>query len=120
MRGAPTAYHNAQGNIVLPLIINDELSFYIEEYSGIEQDLETVNDYTHLYGYNYKRSGYVKDYDNIRSLFNYVSADVGLITSPISNEEKNRLRARLKGIRFWNSDTIDFITDNTENEVLNG
>lgn len=121
MRGAPTAYHNAQGNIILPLIINDyELSFYIEEYSGIEQDLETVNDYTHLYGYNYKRSGYVKDFDNIRSLFNYVSADVGLITSPISNEEKNRLRARLKGVRFWNSDTIDFITDNTENEVLNG
>ena len=120
MRGAPTAYHNAQGNIVLPLIINDELSFYIEEYSGIEQDLETVNDYTHLYGFNYKRSGFVKDFDNIRSLFNYLSADVGLITSPISNEEKNRLRARLKGVRFWNSDTIDFISDNTENEVLNG
>ena len=46
--------------------------------------------------------------------------DETLKNASISNEEKNRLRARLKGIRFWNSDTIDFITDNTENEVLNG
>ena len=51
----------------------------------------------------------------IRKYFNYIEANIEVIDAPISIDEKNRIRNLFdKGIRFWNSDNIQYTLENYE------
>lgn len=114
MRKAPQSVSNMSGDIFTNLSVND-YNLAVEVYKPLERDLIVTNQYLNMYGFNFGEIGNVSDYDNIRSRFNFVQASPDTITAPISNIEKTRLREKLnKGVRFWNSDTIDYFYENHE------
>ena len=113
LKHAPMSLQNAQGAVVLNKQING-LNMWIDFYNYIDADSYKFNDYINLFGFSYGQKDSVANYDNKRIAWNYISADVNVITAPISNIEKDRLRARLKDIRFWNNDTPDFSQSNYE------
>lgn len=117
MRKAPQSVSNMSGDIFTNLSVND-YNLSVEIYKPVERDLIVANQYMHLYGFTLNEIGVPADYDNIRSRFNFVQALFKVITAPISDEEKTRLRERFaSGVRFWNSDTVDFLLENHENII---
>ena len=70
-----------------------------------------------LYGYTYNQLDNIKNCDNIRYYHNYVQADITDIDGvSISNAIRDDVKNRFShGVRFWNSDTIQFTSENYEN-----
>lgn len=119
MRQAPSEIKNVNGNA---LFANDvsEMGIYVEEYEALPQSLESANDYMYQFGFKYNRLGNIGDFDNIRYYFNYIEASINIINAPISLDEKRRLKDRFnKGVRFWNSDTIQYDMENYERMLIN-
>lgn len=119
MRHAPSEIKNVNGNA---LFANDvsEIGIYVEEYEALPQSLESANDYMYQFGFKYNRLGNIGDFDNIRYYFNYIEASINVINAPISIDEKRRLKDRFnKGVRFWNSDTIQYDMENYERMLIN-
>ncbi len=116
MLSAPRSVQQAKGDVFMYLSVN-EPGFYLSLYESLETDMKTASDYNYLYGYSVKEKGFIGDYDNIRTSFNYVSADVESIKAPISNLEKQRLRNKLNSVRFWNSDNVTFKNNNFERRI---
>lgn len=119
MKQAPSEVKNVNGSV---LFTNDvsEIGIYVEEYEALPQDIESANDYMFQFGFKYNRLGNIGDFDNIRYYFNYIEASINVITAPISLDEKRRLKDRFnKGVRFWNSDTIQYDMENYERMLIN-
>ena len=119
LRNAPNTVKNANGSVVFNNLINPYKP-HIEEYEILNQDKKIINDYLIKYGYTLNINDYIGNYDNIRNNFNYIEADVEVISAPISNNEKERLKNKLRSIRFWNSDNIQYETENYERGLTNG
>lgn len=119
LRNAPNTVKNANGNVVFNNLINS-FKPHIEEYDLIDQDKKVINDYLVKYGYTLNLIDNIGNYDNIRINFNYIEAEVETINAPLSNIEKKRLIEKLKSVRFWNTDTINYDIENYERELLNG
>ena len=118
MRYSPNLVDNANGNVYFGAQIQP-FKLAVEEYDILTQDKEKVNDYMYLFGFSYNRIDTLANFINIRRYFNYIEADLITIPSPISNEEKYRLKSKFnRGIRFWNTDMIDYSKENYENELL--
>lgn len=118
MRYAPSEVKNVNGSV---LFANDvsEIGIYVEEYEALPQSLESANDYMYQFGFKYGRLGYLSDFDNIRYYFNYIEASLNVIDAPISLDEKRRLKDRFnRGVRFWNSDTIQYDMENYERMLI--
>ncbi len=118
MKNAPDSLSNANGNALFICAVA-EFGIYAEIYEGINIELEMANDIMYRDGFTYNRFGNIKDFDNIRKYFNYVKAIIGNIGGiAISNNARNDLRQRfLNGIRFWNSDNIDYSKENIEKSI---
>ena len=119
MKQAPSEIKNVNGSV---LFTNDvtEIGIYVEEYEALPQDIESANDYMYQFGFKYNRLGNIGDFDNIRYYFNYIEASINVITAPISLDEKRRLKDRFnRGVRFWNSDTIQYDMENYERMLIN-
>lgn len=120
IRNSPTSVKNAQSSVIFNSIVNSQLSgnlnahYYIQVWRAYDNDIERFNDIIVEYGFSYERIGNVSDFDNIRKYFNYIAAEIETIDAPISIQEKNDIRDRFKGIRFWNVDTVDFTLENYE------
>lgn len=131
MRGAKDSLTNASGSPILNAALGWEVypqSSSVEDYNknygpGYYLILEKALDFEILqdadvmfmYGFTYNRLGNIGDYDNIRKHFNYVQADIEIISAPISSLEEDRLKARFaNGVRFWNSDTVQYTLENYE------
>lgn len=119
MRYAPSQVKNANGNVYFAGQIQP-FKLAIEEYDILDQDKEKINDFMYLYGFSYNRVDTISNFTNIRRYFSYLEAELMTNTAPISNAEKDRLKSKFSGgIRFWNSDTIDYTKENYELELLN-
>lgn len=119
MRNAPAQLRNANGNVYFASDIQP-FKLAIEEYDVLDYDKKQFNDYCHMFGFNYGRLGKLRDFVNIRYNFNYIEAELFNVRRNISNLEKERLREKFnRGIRFWNSDIVDFTKENFENWVYN-
>lgn len=120
IRNSPTSVKNAQSSVIFNSIVNSDLSgnvnahYYVQVWRAYDNDIERFNDIIVEYGFSYERIGNVSDFDNIRKYFNYIAAEIETIDAPISIQEKNDIRDRFKGIRFWNVDTVDFTLENYE------
>lgn len=114
MKNAPDQLKNANGNVIFNMFCND-LGLYVEKYSALEGDLKTANDFMNLYGFTFSGIANVKDYVHIRKYHNYIKAQLQSINGNISNTVRNDLRMRFaNGIRFWNSDLVDYSYENYE------
>lgn len=114
MKNAPDQMKNANGNVILNLFAT-ELGLYAEEYSALDGDLKTANDFMDLYGFTFSSVGNVRDYANIRKYHNYVKAQLQGIKGNLSNVARADLRNRFAGgVRFWNGDTISYEYENYE------
>lgn len=119
MKNAPDQMKNANGNIILNLFAT-ELGLYVEEYSALDGDLKTANDFMDLYGFTFSSVGNVRDYANIRKYHNYIKAQLQSIIGNLSNAARNDLQNRFaNGIRFWNSDSVSYEYENYENWLDN-
>ena len=117
MRNAPAQIKNANGNVYFASDIQP-FKLAIEEYEALEYDKKAFNDYCYMFGYKYNRMGLLANFINIRSIFNYIEADLINVSVPMQNEEKRRLIEKFKyGIRFWNTDVPSFSGQNYENNV---
>ena len=67
-------------------------------------------------GFNYEILDNIKNYDHIRKYFNFVQAEVeNIVGISISNNAREDLRQRFRnGVRFWNSDNIQYDLENYE------
>ncbi len=114
MKNAPDQLKNANGNVIFNMFCTD-LGLYVEKYSALEGDLKTANDFMNLYGFTFSGIANVKDYVHIRKYHNYIKAQLQSINGNISNTVRNDLRMRFaNGIRFWNSDLVDYSYENYE------
>ena len=71
------------------------------------------------FGFTYNQTDYLTNVDNIRKYYNYVEAEIETINVPINNVEKERLKQRMRSIRMWNSDNIDYTYENYERWLEN-
>ena len=108
---------NANGNAFFNFACND-MKIILQEVEGIPQDIGRAEEDMHENGYVYNRMGNVKDFDNIRSKFNYIKATIEIIKTPvkISNEVRNIVKQIFaRGVRFWNTDDWTLEQMNLEN-----
>ena len=73
-----------------------------------------------LYGYTYNQLDNIKNIDNLRHYHNYVEADVTTISGvSVSNAIREDIKSRFnQGVRFWNSDNIQYDMENYENFLV--
>ncbi len=117
MRNAPASIQNAKGNAFFNLMVSS-LGVYIEEYDILENEKKIINDYMDLYGFSYNRVDKLYNVCNIRKYHNYVKAELNSIGGAISmsNNARSDLRQRFQnGVRFWNTDYIQYELENYEN-----
>lgn len=115
LKSAPDQLKNANGNVIFNMMVMD-LGLYIEHYKALDGDLKTANDFMNLYGYTYSSVGAIREYVNIRKYHNYLKAQLQGIKGNMSNNARTDLRQRFaNGIRFWNSDDINYNHENYEN-----
>ncbi len=116
MKNSPASLKNANGNVIFNMYIND-LGIYIEEYEALEHEINVIDDFMYKNGFIVNKLGNIRDYDNIRKYFNYVQAEIETINGvSLSNNAREDLRQRFRnGVRFWNSDNIQYNLENYEN-----
>lgn len=70
-----------------------------------------------LYRYTYNQLDNIKNCDNIRYYHNYIKTSITNIYGvSISNNIRNDIKSRFnQGVRFWNSDNIQYEMENYEN-----
>lgn len=114
LKNAPDQLKNANGNVIFNLFTTD-LGLYVEKHEALEGDLKTANDFMNLYGFTFSAIDNVRDYVHIRKYHNYIKAQLQSINGNLSNVARADLRQRFaNGIRFWNSDKIDYSNENFE------
>lgn len=127
MRGAPDTMSTANG-IVMFNSTYSEIGLYLELFVCIDTEIVREAQRMNVYGYAFGMLGNVKDFDNLRKYFNYISASPTSITyydgtqyvglpTPILEQLKAVLN---KGVRFWNvAKTGMFLNYTKENYELN-
>ena len=118
LKNAPGSLKNANVNVITALSI-DTLQPVVTLKQALDCDIKTFDDYINKYGFAVGIVDNISNYDNIRKYFNYIECQVEVISAPISDEEKDRLKQKLSAIRFWNSDTINYIKENYERSLEN-
>ena len=115
LRNSPATVQSAKGNIIFENLY-DEIGYYIEEYDILPNEKSIINDYMDLFGFNYNQVDNIKNVWNIRKYHNYVQANIdAIIGISMSNIARTDIKQRFQnGIRFWNSDNIQYSLENYE------
>ena len=114
LKSSPDQMKNANGSVIFNLFVMD-VGLYVEEYSALDGDLKSANDFMDLYGFTFNTVANVKDYANIRKYHNYVKAQLQSISGNLSNIARKDLRQRFAdGVRFWNQDNVSYEYENYE------
>lgn len=120
MRNAPSSLSNANGNALFNMFVT-EMGLYIEEYDALSNEKEMANDTMFKYGFTVNKIGKISNFINIRKYFNYIRAKLDAISGvAMSNTARTDLSTRFaNGVRFWNSDDIQYEKENYENWLEN-
>lgn len=119
MASGVDALANSNSNAYFTLALTD-VKILLQELEGLPVDVNRALEDMHKNGYTYNRMGYIKDFENIRSKWNYIKANVEIIKTPVKipNEVRSAIKAIFaRGIRFWNTDNWSFEQINLENEA---
>ena len=117
MASGVDALANSNSNSFFTLALTD-CKIILQELEALPVDLGRALEDMHENGYIYNRMGNIKSFDNIRSKWNYIKANLEIIKTPVKipNEVRNTIKQIFaNGIRFWNTDTWDFEQTNLEN-----
>ena len=105
MISAPASIRGAQGNVIFDNMFSKN-GIIVEEWDILDNEKEMINDYMCMFGYTYNRIDNIKNVDNIRKYYNYVRADVEVIsgtTTNVSEKVHQKFKEQFaKGVRFWN------------------
>lgn len=125
LNAAPSNIRAAKGNIIFETMYS-KYGVIVEEYDILPNEKNIVNDIMFKYGFTTNLIGQIKDYlndseENGRAYFNYIKAQIQNIYGiPLSNVARADIRERFaNGIRFWNSDDIDYTKENYEKWLEN-
>lgn len=113
MRNAKDALQGANGSAILNVPVSP-MGFYVEIYEALDTEMAQVDDVQYKFGFAYNRLDTIEPYINTRKYFNYISADFDFINAPLSAFEEERLKARLRDVRFWYSDNVQYTLENYE------
>ena len=115
MKHAPSSIQNAKGNIFLNLM-SSPIGVIVETYDILPNEKNIINDYMDLYGFTYNQIDNIKNVWNIRKYHNFIQANVENISGvSMSNTAREDIKQRFQnGIRFWNSDNIQYNLENYE------
>ena len=115
LKASPSQLKNASGNIIFNFSV-DDLGIYIEEYNCLDNEAKSFDEYMYTNGFSFERTENIKEFDHIRKYFNFVQAEVeNIVGISISNNAREDLRQRFRnGVRFWNSDNIQYDLENYE------
>lgn len=116
MASGVDALANSNSNVFFTAALND-CKIMLVELEALPIDLGRALEDMHENGYMYNRMGNIKDFDNIRSKWNYVRAQLEIIKTPVKipNEVREIVkRVFANGVRFWNTDDVRFNQTNLE------
>lgn len=114
LKNAPEQLKNANGNIIFNLFTTD-LGLYVEKHEALEGDLQTANHFMDLYGFTFSAIDNIKNHVHTRKFHNYIKAQLQSINGNLNNVARADLRQRFaNGVRFWNSDAVDYSKENYE------
>lgn len=115
LQNAPATIESAKGNVFFETMYS-QYGVFVEEYDILPNEKEIINDYMDMYGFTYNQVDNIKNCDNIRYYHNYIEADLTNITGiSISNTIREDIKNRfIQGIRFWNTDNIQYTLENYE------
>lgn len=115
LKAAPSKIENAKGNAAFNYMVSG-VGVFCEEYCILPSEQKLINDYTDLYGFNFNQIDNIKKYVNVRKYHNYIQAELNSIVGvPMSNNARADIKQRFQnGIRFWNSDHIQYEFENYE------
>ena len=115
---APNTIKNANGDMYFANQVYDD-GIYLDTYTLNDSDKKSVLSKLKLYGYNLGIIDDVTNYDRVRNNYVYMEIYPDSITANISNLEKSRLKSRLKAVRFWYNDDVDYDVPNYETRFAN-
>ncbi len=118
MRNSPNEVKNANGSVYFNRMYT-ECGPTIEEYDILDNEKEIINDYNVRFGFAINRLGDIKSCDHMRKYFDFVLADVELVTNStaISNQVRDKFKEIFaNGVRFWHDPTKfgDYSLENYE------
>lgn len=120
LKNAPNSINGAKGNAIFNTMYSD-IGIVVETYDILPYEKEIINDNMVMFGLTVNKVAKIKDYDNIRKYFNYVEAKIENIKGiSLSNTIREDIKQQFEnGIRFWNSDTIQYDLENYEKWLEN-
>lgn len=119
MRNSPEVVQNANGSIALMTAVTN-CQIYVEEYAALPAEYALAQDYMHKNGFKYGRNGKIRDFQNIRKKYNYVQAIINYLEGDVPERVHDKIKeVYARGVRFWNTDDVDFDTNNYERSFDN-
>lgn len=113
LKNAPQSLQNAQGNAYFNSQITN-FSIYYEQWQVNDCDYEDWAKFMNKNGFKYNQIESISEVDSTRKYFNYIEAEVENIAGNFSNIEKQRLRDKLRKIRFWHGIEPNYTNENYE------
>jgi len=106
----------SNSNVYFNIAVNT-CAIVLQEMDAVKIEKDRALHQMHHDGYVINIDGNPKDYDNIRTNWNYVKAQIDIIKTPVKipNEVRDIIKAIFaRGIRFWNTDNITYHQTNLE------
>ncbi len=115
LRNAPDVIRAGKGSAFFENQYS-ESGIFIEEYDILPNEKNIINDYMDIFGFTYNQVDNIKNVWNIRKYHNYVQANIdAIIGISMSNIARTDIKQRFQnGLRFWNSDNIQYDLENYE------
>lgn len=119
MRNSPEVVQNANGSIALMTAVTN-CQIYLEEYAALPAEYAIAQDYMQKNGFKYGRNGKVRDFQNIRKKYNYVQAIINYLEGDVPERVHDKIKeVYARGVRFWNTDDVNFDANNYERSIDN-
>ena len=113
LASSPDVVKNSAGDMIFNMAVN-EWDVYVTHMEAQDSDEQLFFAMINSKGYKLGRIDYIGYYVASRSKWNYLSAEVNVINLDLSNKEKERLREKLRDVRFWHDDSYTLSNINYE------
>lgn len=127
MSNAPETTSNINSNPILIYAVS-KLKMFIEKLEILPFEKQILIDNFKMFGYNYNKIEYIKDFYKTRKYYNYLQSLIYEVDAPYSEAVKDEIKnVFANGIRIWHADAwedinnfmIDFNLNNIERSVEN-
>lgn len=126
MRNAPSQTQNINSGPMLIQNVSGSLGIFLEVLEMLPHEKSQVLDDFKMFGYNYSKIGYLKDFVKTRKYYNYVQGLLFEVDANIAEQTRDKIKEIFaKGVRIWHADAwddisqfkIDFDLNNIERSI---